>query len=217
MRILLVDDHQIFREGTAALLRDEDYCDSIGCAASIDEALEVLGISEFDLLITDLNLEFEDGRDLLRKASALYPGMKLMWLTMYSELSYVLETVSLGISAYVTKSSGLSEISRAVIDVSEGRIYFDHSIMKIIIEHLGGRESRQALDQPEPSNFSLLTRREKEIFRFLSAEMRIDEIAGRLFLSSKTIENHRSRIYKKLKINDRLSLIRYAKENGLKQ
>lgn len=207
MNILFLDDHKIFRDGLVSLIKDEEFCRKIISCSTVDDAIKILENNKLDILIMDINLENESGFKLLDYLKNNKINLKIICLSMHEELEYLQEALALGVMSYVTKSAGYSELKHAILNVIEDNIYFDQKILKTLVNSL-------LFQVKKTSHMKVLTTREEEIFILLSKENTVEDISEKLFISSKTVENHRTSIYRKLGIKDRLSLIKIANERS---
>ena len=212
MKVLLVDDHQIFRDSLIDHLKQESFCDSVDGASSTEEARERIGEAHPDVLVTDLSLSGESGMELLRWARQEYPEMPTACLTMHAELNVLREALEHGVSGFVTKSSGYDELVGCIKQVARGGNYLDQVMLRKVFQHFRQRPTSTGTINDVLSE---LTEREREIFTLLLQDYTLDAIAERLYISPKTVENHRSNIYGKLSVHDRLSLLNFARSNDL--
>ena len=209
MNFLFIDDHQIFREGVIPFIEELAICDKLHTAESVSQAKEALRTQKIDVLILDLNLNNEDGREVIDFSKGLETFPRIMCLTMEDDLNTLFELFSCGILGYVTKNSGLNELIRCIEGIVENRIFVDQAMLKRLVTSASNNVRF-------PNSVEILTNREYEIFNRLVSEDSVQEIATKLFISERTVENHRTSIYRKLNVKDRFSLMRYAKENKLK-
>jgi DNA-binding NarL/FixJ family response regulator len=212
MRILLVDDHQILRESVAEFLKQEPFTEDVLDVGSVEEARATLVRFEADVLVTDLEFPAESGKDLLRWVHNEHPDTGCICMTMHAEVPLLRDTLSLGARGFVTKSSGYDELVSAVKCVSAGRTYLDQTMLDKVLAYLQ-RDPEAGYDHA--GSLGELSRRERDIFYLLLEDRDIHDIAASLFISPKTVENHRSNIYRKLGVNDRLGLFRFARDRQL--
>jgi len=167
------------------------------------------------MVITDINLFGENGQEILVYVRENHPTMKRMCMTMHDDFETLSEVLSLGVTGYITKSSGFTELSLGIQNVYDGKIYLDQKMLGKVITNLKtGTRKKIAVTS---DSLGMLTNRERQVFSLLIDNIHIDKMSERLFISIKTVENHRASIYKKLKVKDRNSLIQYAKEQNLYQ
>lgn len=209
IKIALVDDHQIIRDGIKKLLADEDDIAVVAEASSVKEALQILERHAVDLLITDISMPNGSGFDLI-KAIASHSHLKVLILSMHTEEAYVRKAVEMGVSGYLTKDISRLELIRAIHAVYEGETYFSDAISRVMM-HTMIKKARRAGDFDKPSE-QKLTAREKEIIRHILDGLSSPEIAEKLFISHRTVENHRANIMNKLKVRNTIELVRKVLE-----
>ena len=211
MTILLVDDHQIFREGVCDILTKEGFCTAIAQAAGVRAAQKSISDSPPDVVVTDLSLPDEPGQNLIRWLAEEHPDVRPLCMTMHSEIAVMSEVFSAGARGFVTKQSGYKELIDGIRRVAAGELYVDQVMLALIIDHLG----RGDVWEPDPGGpLGELSQREREVFFLLIEDKDVADIAEALFISPKTVENHRTSIYRKLGVRDRLSLFQFARTHG---
>ena len=225
IRVLLVDDHQMFRESLMDFLSNEAFCKEVVGAATVAEAQELIEADAPELAVCDLNLHGEEnGYELIAWMSENYPGIDIVCLTMHSEMQVLREVAKLQVRGFVTKSSGYNELFRAIRSVAEGGYYLDQLLLEKVMKDLGRIPAQERSEDNSLRSspafqasdaLSELTPREQEIFLLFTQDATLHDIADELYLSPKTVENHRSNIYRKLNVHDRLSLLSFAREHGL--
>ncbi len=212
MTIIVVDDHRMFRDSVVSFLEAEDFCDTALAAATVTEARTMIGEHSPQIALVDLSFPDEGGIELVKWAHTAAPDMHCIFLTMHEELGNLRSAVSAGGRGYVTKNAGYDELRSAVLTVTSGGLYLDQMMLRRVFAHL----SDQPVDvTPLPEGVAELTEREREVLDLLLDDMSTAAIGSRLFISTKTVENHRSSIYRKLDVHDRLSLFNFARRNGL--
>lgn len=212
MKFLLVDDHQMFRESLGDYLARESFVDEVFHAESVASAMAVLEAQPIDLVVSDLGFPESSGHELFAWCVEHCPETRVVCLTMHSEVSMLRETVRRGVSGFVTKNSGYDELLAGVRRVADGGVYLDQVMLKKLLDAL---EREGGAPVAGPAVLAELTSREREVLNLLLAEHDPPTIADVLFISSKTVENHRSSIYRKLGVHDRLSLHSFARQHGL--
>jgi len=207
VRILLVDDHTVVREGLKRLLDPQVNRWSITEAGTGFQAIEYLRRQTFNLVIADLSLPGMSGLDLIGRIRSDYPGVAVLVLSMHSEEQYALRAFQAGASGYVTKDAAPDELVSAVRKVISGGVFVTALLAERVVQQLNGR--RSALD------LGILSNRELEIMQRIVAGERLVDIAHALHLSIKTISTHKSRIHEKLGLPTLAELVRYGIEHGL--
>jgi DNA-binding NarL/FixJ family response regulator len=207
IKVLLVDDHTIVREGLKQILADSQTITVVGEAASGQEALSRLGKEKFDVVVLDISLEDRSGLDVLKQAKSYWPELPILILTMHREDEYAVRSLRAGAAGYVTKKSAPKELVAAIEKVAGGGRYVSPALAERLVFALEpGRAGA-----PHES----LSDREFQVFSLLVAGNRITDIAAQLCLSVKTVSTHRSKILEKMKMRSTADLVRYAVENRL--
>lgn len=212
MTILLVDDHKIFREGVADFLLKESFCEEVTQASTVEEARRSVDVGSPDLLVTDLSLPDEPGQNLIRWLNQEHPEIRSLCMTMHTEVALLREVFSAGAKGFVTKESGYTELVEAVSRVASGELYLDQVMLGRVLDYM----QRGEVTGPAAGGaVSVLSQREREIFFLLLEDKDAAQVGEALFISPKTVENHRTSIYRKLGVRDRLSLFQFARSHGL--
>lgn len=198
-KIILVDDHSLFREGIKLLIENNGLGEVIAEADNGKVFLEKLQSEIPDLVIMDIEMPVMNGLEATTKALEIYPDLKVLVLTMLSEKENYPDMIQAGAMGFVLKTSGKSEFEKAIKTVIAGESYFSNDILRQIIINIDAKKARTDSLLRNDTNTDLSTR-EKEVLEHLCAGLTITEIAEALFLSPKTIEAHRSALLKKPKL-----------------
>lgn len=207
--IIIVDDHVIFRQGLRSLLITENIATVIGEASNGKEYLELLSHLKTDLVLMDINMPHMNGMEATRKSLAMHPDLKIIAFTMFGDEDYYYKMIDLGVKGFLLKSSGISELEKAISEVMEGESYFSNEILRKIINNLGRRDADKKIDSIG------LTSREMDVLVQICQGLNNDEIADKLFISPKTVKSHRSNLLVKTNSNNSIKLILYALKNKL--
>ncbi|MFN8625454.1 MAG: response regulator transcription factor [Candidatus Binatia bacterium] len=207
MRILLADDHAMFRSGLRRILEDEFRGVEIGEVASCKELREQVRASPWDVLILDVSLGERNSLHELPKVKEMRPALPVIVLSMYGERQFVVEAMRAGAAAYVTKGRPPDELFRAVRTVLAGRRYLGEALAEQLADHL----AMDTTGQPHEA----LSPRELEVFLLLAAALSVSTIAERLGLSVKTVSTYRTRILEKMSLQSNAEVIQYAVRHGL--
>lgn len=210
LRVLVVDDHPVFREGFAALLSSIDDIEVVGTAANGLEALAASRELGPDVVVMDVQMPELDGIEATRRMVAEHPGVGVVVLTMSEEDATVLDAVRAGARGYLLKGAEPDEVVRAITTVAAGGVVFGAVLAGRIAEFFTGGPATAAT-----SKFPTLTAREYEVLDLLAAGLSNSQIAERLFLSQKTVRNHVHAIFNKLQAADRAEVIVRARDAGL--
>jgi two-component system response regulator NreC len=207
LRVLLADDHLIFRQGLKGLLEREGL-QIVGEAADGQEAVRRARDLSPDVAVLDLTMPLLNGLDAAREIVRASPRTRPILLTMHTEDPYVMEALRAGIKGYVLKAQPSTDLVQAIQEVSRGRIYLSPGISRTVVEaYLAKTEL-----PPDP-----LSPREREVLQLVAEGKTTKEVARLLGVSIKTAENHRTRILAKLDIHETAGLVRYAIRRGLIQ
>jgi DNA-binding NarL/FixJ family response regulator len=207
MRILIVDDHAIVREGLVRILEGTGRGWLVAEATSGFQALEWLRRNEATLAIVDLSMPGMSGLDLIARLHKEFPRLRVLVLSMHAEEQYALRAFQAGAHGYVTKDRAPAELVDAVAKVAGGGAYVTASLAERVVQQLNG-----ATATPRHAH---LSNRELEVLRRIVAGQRLSDIADDLHLSIKTISTHKRRIQDKLQLPSMAALIRYGMEQGL--
>jgi DNA-binding NarL/FixJ family response regulator len=207
LRILIVDDHAIVREGLVRILEGTGRGWEVAEATSGFQALEWLRRNGAELAIVDLSMPGMSGLDLIARCKREFPRLRILVLSMHAEEQYALRAFQAGAHGYVTKDRAPAELVTAVAKVAAGGAYVTASLAERVVQALNGAQAVPRHAQ--------LSNRELDVLRRLVAGQRPSDIAGELHLSIKTISTHKRRIQDKLQLPSTAALIRYGMEHGL--
>ena len=209
-KILICDDHKIFREGLRALLADQPGVKVVGEARDGLEAVKLAGQLSPDIVIMDISMPGLNGIEASRKLAKSHKAARIIALSMHNDRKYVTEIFKAGARAYLLKDSAFEELMDAIKAVNCGRFFLSAGITSLVLgDYLKGPGS----DPRSP--FTLLSAREREVLQLLAEGLRTKEISGKLGLSVKTVETHRKKIMEKIGITSIAGLTRYAVKEGL--
>lgn len=207
LRILLADDHAIFRQGVKSLLEREEFR-VVGEAADGHEAVRLTERLSADIAVIDLAMPLLNGLNAAQEIARVSPRTRTILLTMYTEDPYVAKALQAGIRGYVLKSQAAADLVQAIREVSRGAIYLSPGVSRAVVEaYLAKRDL-----PPDP-----LSPRERQVLQLIAEGKTTKEIATVLGVSVKTAESHRGRIMEKLDIHDTAGLVRYAIRQGVIQ
>ena len=207
IRLVVVDDHVVFREGLRALLGRVDDIEIVGEAANTQDAVEVTEALRPDVVLMDLNLPGDGGEVATTAILAAHPEVAVLVLTMHSDDAHLRHALHAGASGYLLKDAEPDSIIRAIVAVNEGQAIFDRGIAPRVIAASG--------TPPQERPFPVLTDREYEILDRLARGLRNDAISGRMGISIKTVQNNVSTILLKLGASDRAQAVALARDAGM--
>jgi DNA-binding NarL/FixJ family response regulator len=209
LRILIVDDHAILRDGLRSLLERQSDMEVIGEAASGEEALQQTAALEPDIVVMDVAMPGMNGLEATQIIKQRHPEVKVLILTQHDNREYILPLLQAGASGYVLKRSGGRDVVQAIRQVYEQGAFLEPSIARQLLS--GYVQS----EEPPESNIPHLTDREREVLRLVVSGKSNKEIASLLYISPKTVSVHRSNIMTKLDVRNSIELIRYAQRHNL--
>jgi DNA-binding NarL/FixJ family response regulator len=215
VRILLVEDHRLVRNGIKMLLETHQEWEVVAEADDGDTALEILSNdSNLDLVITDINIIGIDGITLAQQIHNHHPNVKIIVLSMLSDIEHVARSFESGAQAYLIKTSDYNELMFAIPHVLNGGTYLCENIMLGLIKQV--REINGTIHKHVSTIQNLdLPERETEILHLIGDGYTNNEIANKLFLSKRTVEGHRQNLIDKTQVKNSAQLVKYAVKNGL--
>jgi two-component system response regulator NreC len=208
IKILLVDDHAIMRDGIKALLSIYDDIEVVGEASEGREAIEMARELNPDVVVMDISMPGMDGLEVTRRLTKRNPGMKVIILTQHDNREYILSTIKVGAAGYIPKKALGADLISAIRAVHSGDSFLYPSAAKTLID-----DYRKQAEQPDI--YESLTDREREILKLIAEGLTSREIANALYISQKTVQGHRTKIMEKLDLHNRTELIKYAIRKGL--
>jgi DNA-binding NarL/FixJ family response regulator len=209
-KLLLADDHVVMRQGLKTILAEETDLEVVGEADNGREALRLVSEMRPDLVLMDISMPGLNGIEATRQIRQNYPEIKVVILSMYASEEYVWQVLRAGASGYVLKQSDLTVVLTAIRAALSGETFLSPPLSRTAIDEYASRaEARGQADDLE-----LLTAREREVLQLLAEGLSNQEIAGKLSISVKTVETHRSNMMHKLGVKDKTGLIKYALRKG---
>jgi len=208
-KILLVDDHAMFRAGIRALLEAEGRMAVVGEASSGDEAVDKVRELKPDVVVMDLSMPGSNGLEATRRIAALELDTKVLVLTVHAEEEYLVPVVEAGASGYLTKTSADNDLIEAIKVVARGEVYLPPKATTLLLQRYKASES------DDTAGLHDLSTREQEVLALTAEGYSSREIGKKLFISPKTVDTYRSRIMDKLGLNHRSELVRFALRVGL--
>lgn len=212
-RILIVDDHPLYRDGLRARLSHRPDFSVVGEAGTCAEGLRLIQTQTPDLAIIDISLPDGSGIELTREARAACPDMTVLIVSMHAKLDFIAAAFQAGASGYMSKESGGEGILKAIETVLSGGQYLDGALSPSVLRRLNDISGRKA--KTMDASYSSLSPREQQIMRLLAEGLTAEDIAAKLFVSRKTVLNHRYAIMTKLGIKSPMAFIRHAARLGL--
>lgn len=211
LRILLVDDHPVVREGLKVSLRAVPHIQIVGEAANGMEAIEKTKKLLPNLLLMDISMPNMNGLETTKRILKLFPQLKIIILSMYQHKTYISEALQAGAKGYILKDCDPKELLHAIETVEHGELFLSSGVSKMVLNEV--LESSKESIKPGP--LLKITQREREVLTLIAKGLSNKEIARDLLISVRTIETHREHIMKKLDLHSVASLTRYAIDKGL--
>jgi len=205
IQILLVDDHDIVRDGIRSLLEDEVGFNIVDEAANGIEALESCGNTNLDAIVMDINMPKMNGIEATEKIKEKYPDLKILALTMMDEDEHIRKMIEAGASGYILKSSDKQELIDAIISILGGQHYFSSDAAQSVMMNLVKGKTQSGAGDP-----AKITEREREVLELIVKEFTNQEIADKLFISIRTVDAHRRNLLQKTGAKNTAGLVKYA-------
>jgi two-component system invasion response regulator UvrY len=209
IRILIVDDHAIVRQGLRRILEEAKGMKVAGEDANGVEALKMLRMEKFDVILLDISMPEKNGIDTLKQIMDRNKDAKVLMLSMYPEDQYAVRLMKAGASGYLTKETAPEQLVEAIRTVVEGKKHINPTLAELLLQECG-------LDSGKPLHKNL-SDREYQVLRMIGSGKQVSEIAETLSLSVKTISTYRAHILEKMKLKNNAELTYYVMQNGLKE
>lgn len=210
IRIFLVDDHDMFRDGVKLLLSSDNLAEVVAEARNGKEFLEKIEQVNPDVVLMDISMPEMDGIEASKLAHEKYPQLKILALTMFGDEKYYYQMIQTGIKGFVLKSAGISELIKAISEVSKGENYFSGELLYKLIQNITTNKNEGNVTASEK-----LSARELEVLKLIASGLSNEDIAKQLNLSLATIKTHRSNLLAKTSSNNTASLIMFALKNKI--
>ncbi|MBK6345279.1 MAG: response regulator transcription factor [Bacteroidales bacterium] len=208
IKVLLVDDHTIVRDGIKALLTGQDDINIKGEASNGRDLLSLMKSAEADIILLDISLPDCSGIDLCESIQQDYPGTKVLFLSMYTTEEYIFNAIKAGAQGYLPKNISQSELLLAIRTISQGSEYFSESISNTILKSYIKKAKDKEPETLNPENS--LSKREFEILKLFAEGLSNPQIAEQLFISTRTVESHKNHIMQKLNLKSAVDLVKFA-------
>ena len=211
IKIILADDHRIFRKGLKSLLSEKENIEVLAEADNGDEALEAARKYKPGIVIMDIAMPKMDGIEATRQIRDRFPDTEVVILSMHAKKAYIDQVLKAGAKGYVLKDSDEENLLSAINTVHNGGYYLDSPIAdQVLSDYFRGKSKRELKKQSDP-----LSEREREVLRLLAEGHSNQEVADILYISRKTVENHRANIVRKTGVQGQVGLTKYAARIGL--
>lgn len=210
IRVMIADDHKIFRDGIKSILEKEKDMEVVEEAAKGSEVIEKVSKASIDVIVLDIDMGKPNGIEIAEIISKEYPDINILILSMMGLHDFIIQALEKGAIGFILKNAGKDEMLSAIRTVAKGDSYFSKEVSAILIEHLNKpRATRKRIaDIP-------LSARELEVLKLIVQENSNPEIAEKLFISIRTVDTHRRNLLEKLGVKNTAGLVKYAIQKGL--
>lgn len=210
IKVVIVDDHQIFVDGVKALINEMENIEVVGEANNGVDLIDCLSRVAPDIVLMDVNMPIMDGIEATKTALEKYPNLKVLMLTMHDTREYIEKLLKAGAHGYILKNTGKTELQTAIETIMNGDTFYSAAVTKRIMESM---QKKRVLEKRIGT--AELTEREKEVLILIAQEFTTNEIADKLFISHHTVESHRKNLISKLQVRGVSGLVKYAIQSGL--
>lgn len=208
IKVMLVDDHTIVRDGLKALIEGESDIEIVGEASNGHELSDLLQTNSPDVLLLDISLPDISGIELCESVKRSHPAVQVLFLSMYTTEAYIFNAIKAGAQGYLPKNISQAELLLAIRTVSEGQEYFSEPISNIILKSYIKKAKNEGPEEIRPEEG--LSRRELEILKLFAEGMSNPQIAEKLFISTRTVESHKNHVMQKLNLSSAVDLVKFA-------
>lgn len=204
IKIILADDHHVFREGISSFFDNVEEVSLIGQAANGQEVVDLMKANPADVVLMDISMPEMDGITTAEKLKEDYPAVKIIMLTMHETQNYIRKLLEVGVDGYLLKTTSKEELMSAISKVMEGGKFYGADVQEIFMNSFN---SEKVITEVK------LTKREKEILELICEEYNTNEIAEKLFISAYTVETHRKNLLSKTGSKNVAGLVKFAMQN----
>jgi DNA-binding NarL/FixJ family response regulator len=215
IKIMLVDDHDMVREGLKVLLSVQKDFEIVGMASSGQEAIDLVPQLNPDVVLMDITMEGMTGLEATKEIKATCETVKVLALTIHEGPDYFFAMLQSGASGYMPKRAASEDLIQAIRVIANGDVYLHHSVAGALVQDFLQQGEGSPESEQEDTRMKKVTSREREVLTLIGEGLRNQDIAVKLEISPKTVSRHRENILRKLNLKTRADLIRYALETGL--
>jgi len=212
IKLLIVDDHQIVRDGLVSLLSDSPDIEIIGEVSGYKNIIELLKINQADIVIMDISMPDMSGIEITDIITNDFPGIKVLVLSMYLNEDFIINALKAGAKGYLPKNTTKKELLEAIYSINNGEEYFSKQIADIIMKsYVKKIKSEDDMSQKD----NTLSTREMEILKLFVEGFSNADIADKLFISIRTVESHKNHIMQKMGFKSTVDMVKYAIKNNI--
>lgn len=212
IKVILVDDHRLVRDGIKSLLQNDLSINIIGEASGYSELILILEHEQPDIIIMDISLPDISGVEILKILSIKHPNIKVLMLSMHLSEDFITGSIKAGAKGYIPKNTSKKELLAAIREISSGKEFFSDEVSRIMLKSY--LKSIKSSEPGEKLETASLTRREVEILKLCAMGASNREIAEKLFISVRTVESHKNHIMTKFDLKSNLELLKFALKNN---
>jgi len=211
LKILVTDDHTLFRKGTMMLLETFEGIEFVDEAKNGKEALQKLSETPFDLILLDLEMPVMDGIEACRTLADKHPDKRILILTQHNDPDFIRSLATAGAQGYILKNTGKAELINAINAVMNDQNHYGQEVVNALVSGIRNHKKVVKKEEIAPD----LTSRELEVLRLIVQEFTAHQIADKLFISQHTVDTHRKNLLSKLGVKNTAGLVRHAVKSGL--
>lgn len=211
IRVLVVDDHTIVRDGISALLALAGDIEVVGEATNGNEALQMIEKVQPEVVLMDVAMPIMGGLEATRRITKDYPNIKVLIITQHDDKEYVFPVIESGASGLISKAAASSELAMGIRAVHQGDSFLSPSVAKVLVENYQNTAGERSQQDP----YKKLTEREREVLKLITEGYKTQEIADMLVITPKTVEGHKTSLMAKLGVHNKIDLVKYALRKGI--
>ncbi len=215
LEVLIVEDQHIFRKGLIMLLKEIPGIEIFGEASNGKEFLKMIENRRPDIVFMDIQMPVMNGIEATQKAIDLYPGLKIVAISMFGDEEYLVSMLEAGVKGFLLKTVEEHELHKAIDLVADNKNYFSDELLPVLTNSLVNKKSKN--EPPEPELREELTKREVEVLNLICKGFTIKEIADQLFISQRTVDGHKANLFRKTGVDSSVKLVTFAIKNNLFQ
>lgn len=211
IKVVIADDHALFRKGMASIIQDFDNVEVIGEAGTGTELMDKIGECDPDVILLDLKMPEMDGMEANKLIQKQHPNVKVVVLSMYDDDKFIIHLIEMGANGYLLKNADPEEVEDALNAVMENGFYFNNHVSRVMLKGLISKQK----EKPKFDDTAEFTQREMQVLQLICKEHTNVEIANKLFLSTRTIDGYRNKLLIKTGAKNTAGIVMYAVKHGL--